>query len=90
MPAEVQQKLEGIYHQQGHEGPLQEPHQHVAPVVFIIRHPGQSRVNRGGDQEKLDCGPEQPGPGGLQTGLQVELRRTVVLRLTTVEVKSDI
>lgn len=43
--AEVQQKLEGTYHQQGHEGPLQEPHQHVAPVVFIIRHPGQSRVN---------------------------------------------
>lgn len=42
---DVQQKHKGIYHQQSHEGPLQEPHQHVAPVVFIIRHPGQSSVN---------------------------------------------
>lgn len=43
--AEIQQKLEGIYHQQSHEGALQEPHQHVAPVVFVVRHPGQSCVN---------------------------------------------
>lgn len=34
--AEVQQKLKGVYHYQGHEGALQEPYQHVAPVVFII------------------------------------------------------
>lgn len=43
--AEVQRKLKGIYHQQGHEGALQQPHQHVAPVVLVIRHPGQACVN---------------------------------------------
>lgn len=74
--AKVQQKLKGIYHQQSHEGALQEPHQHVAPVVLIIRHPGQACVNGGGDQEELDCGSEQPSPVGPQASLQVELRTT--------------
>lgn len=61
------------YHQDGHEGPLQEPAQHVAPVVFIIRHPGESRVHRGGDEEELEGGPQQPCPFHLQSSLQVEL-----------------
>lgn len=31
------------YHQDGHEGTLQESSQHITRVMFIIRHPGQSR-----------------------------------------------
>lgn len=81
--AEDHQKVEGTYHQQSHEGALQEPHQHVAPVVFIIRHPGQARVNGGSDEEELECGSEQPSPAGPQTSLQVELRRTNGFSLTT-------
>lgn len=61
------------YHQDGHEGPLQEPAEHVAPVVFIIRHSGESRVHRGGDEEELEGGPQQPCPFHLQSSLQVEL-----------------
>lgn len=41
--------------------------------MFIIRHPGESRVHRGGDEEELEGGSQQPCPFHLQPSLQVEL-----------------
>lgn len=66
-------KKRATHHQDGHQGALQEPTQHVAPVMLVVRHPGESRVHRGGDQEKLEGWPQQPRPFHLQPGLQVEL-----------------
>lgn len=63
------------YHQEGHEGALQEPGQHIAPVMFIIWHPWKSCVHWGSDQEKLDCGSQQPRPFSLESSLQIELRK---------------
>ncbi|MEQ2294767.1 hypothetical protein AMECASPLE_007212 [Ameca splendens] len=61
------------YHHQSHDSPLQQSCQYVTPVMFVIRHPRQARVHRGGDQEELKGWSEQPRPLDLKPCLQVEL-----------------
>lgn len=56
---------------------LQQPHQHVAPVVLVIRDPGVTHIHRKGHQEELDGGPEESGPLRHQPRLHVKLRRNV-------------
>lgn len=53
--------------------PLEEPHQHVAPVVLIIRHAGVTYIHSKGHQEELDGGPQKTGPFCIQPGLDIEL-----------------
>lgn len=53
------------YHQDGHEGTLQESTEHITPVMFVIWHPWQSCIHWCSYQEKLDCGPQQPCPLSL-------------------------
>lgn len=61
------------HNEDGNESPLQQPHQHVAPVVLVVRHPGVAHVDGEGDEEELDGGTQQPGPLPHQPGLHVEL-----------------
>lgn len=65
--------LKATHHEDGHERPLEESSQDVAPVVFVIGHPGQAGVHRRSDQEELDGGPQQPCPFCPEASLQVEL-----------------
>lgn len=53
--------------------PLQQPHQHVAPVVLVIRDSGVAHIHRKGHQEELDGGPKKSGPLRCQSGLHIEL-----------------
>lgn len=59
----------------GDERSLQQTHQHVAPVVLVIRDPGVAHVHREGHQEELDGGPQKSGPLSNQSGLHVKLER---------------
>lgn len=52
---------------------LQQPHQHVAPVVLVIRDSGVTHIHRKGHQEELDGGPEKSGPLSHQSCLHVKL-----------------
>ena len=61
------------HHQDGHEGSLQQAHEHVAPVVLVVGHPGQPRVDGRRDQEELQGGPQEPGPASLEPRLEVKL-----------------
>lgn len=54
---------------------LQQTHQHVAPVVLVIRDPGVAHVHREGHQEELDGGPQKSGPLSNQSCLHVKLER---------------
>lgn len=53
---------------------LQQPHQHVAPVVLVIRDSGVTHIHREGHQEELDGGPEKSGPLSHQSRLHVKLK----------------
>lgn len=53
---------------------LQQPHQHVAPVVLVIRDSGVTHIHRKGHQEELDGGPEKSGPLSHQSRLHVKLK----------------
>ena len=55
------------------ESSLQQPHQDVTPVVFIVRDTRVSNVQRERDQEKLDGGSNQSCPLPLHPGVHVEL-----------------
>lgn len=55
------------------ERPLQQPHQNVTPVVFVVRHTSVSHVQRKGHQEELDGWSHQSRPLPLHPGLDVEL-----------------
>lgn len=57
----------------GDERSLKQAHQHVTPVVLVIRHSSVTHIYRKGHQEELDGGPEKSGPLGYQSGLNVEL-----------------
>lgn len=59
----------------GDQRSLQQTHQHVAPVVLVIRDAGVAHVHREGHQEELDGGPQKPGPLSNQSGLHVKLER---------------
>lgn len=59
----------------GNQRSLQQTHQHVAPVVLVIRDAGVAHVHREGHQEELDGGPQKPGPLSNQSGLHVKLER---------------
>lgn len=59
----------------GDQRSLQQTHQHVAPVVLVIRDPGVAHVHREGHQEELDGGPQKSGPLSNQSGLHVKLER---------------
>lgn len=59
----------------GNEGPLEQPRQHIAPVVLVVRHPGVAHIDGEGDEEELDGGAQQPGPLPHQPGLHIELGR---------------
>lgn len=63
----------------GNERSLQQTHQHVAPVVLVIRDPGVAHVHREGHQEELDGGPEKSGPLSHQSRLHVKLQREMEL-----------
>ena len=53
---------------------LQQPHQHVAPVVLVIRDSGVTHIHRKGHQEELDGGPEKSGPLSHKSRLHVKLK----------------
>lgn len=53
---------------------LQQPHQHVAPVVLVIRDSGVTHIHRKGHQEELDGGPEKSGPLSHQSRLHIKLQ----------------
>ncbi|KAG7271544.1 hypothetical protein CRUP_004007 [Coryphaenoides rupestris] len=57
----------------GHERALQQTRQHVAPVVLVVGHARQPRVDGRRDQEELQGGPQQTRPVNLEPGLEVEL-----------------
>lgn len=59
----------------GDQRSLQQTHQHVAPVVLVIRDAGVAHVHREGHQEELDGGPQKPGPLSNQSCLHVKLER---------------
>lgn len=59
----------------GDKRTLQQPRQHVAPVVLVIRDPGVAHIHREGHQEELDGRPQQPGPLRCQSGLHIKLER---------------
>jgi len=69
------QRLEDAYCESGHEPSLQEASEHVAPVMFVVGHAGQTHVHSGGRQEELDGGTQQPRPLGPQPRLNVQLQR---------------
>lgn len=50
------------YIENGDECSLQKTHEYVAPVVFVIRHPCVSDVNRKCNQKELNCGSEKTCP----------------------------
>lgn len=52
---------------------LKQPHQHVAPVVLVIRDSGVAHIHREGHQEELDGGPEKSGPLCCESRLHVKL-----------------
>lgn len=56
---------------------LQQPHQHIAPVVLVIRYPGVSHIHRKGHQEELDGGPEESRPLSNQSRLHIKLKRQI-------------
>lgn len=58
------------------QSPLQKTHDHVAPVVFVVRHTCVSYINGKGHQEELNCGSEEAGPLGCHTCLDIQLHRT--------------
>ncbi len=55
------------------ERSLQQPHQHIAPVVLVIRDSGVTDIYREGHQEELDGGPQKSGPLSHQPRLHVQL-----------------
>lgn len=57
----------------GYERSLEQPRQHVAPVVLVIGDPGVAHIHGEGHQEELDGGPQESGPLRRQPGLHVEL-----------------
>jgi len=59
----------------GNESPLEQPCQHITPVVLVVGHSGVAHVDGEGDEEELDGGAQQPGPLPHQPGLHVELGR---------------
>lgn len=59
----------------GDERALQQPRQHVAPVVLVVGDASVAHIDCEGHQEELDGRPQQPGPLGCQSGLDVELER---------------
>lgn len=63
----------GTYGEYGDDGSLHQSHQHVAPVVFVVRHTRVSYVQRKRHQEELDRGSNQSRPLPLHSGLDVEL-----------------
>lgn len=62
------------YVEHGDERPLQQPHQHVAPVVLVIGDARVAYVDGEGHQEELHGGPQESRPLGHQPGLHVQLR----------------
>jgi len=61
------------YNENCNERPLEEPHQHIAPVVLIIGHAGVTDIHSKGHQEELDGWPQKTGPFRIQSGLDIEL-----------------
>ena len=59
------------------ERSLQQPHQHVAPVVLVIRDSGVTHIHRKGHQEELDGGPEKSGPLSHQSRLHIKLEEEI-------------
>lgn len=57
----------------GDQRSLQQTHQHVAPVVLVIRDPGVAHVHGEGHQEELDGRPQKSGPFSNQSGLHIKL-----------------
>lgn len=62
------------YHEDSNERPLKEAHQHIAPVVFVVRHSGVAHEDGKGEEEKLDCWAHQSGPSTHHACLDVELK----------------
>ncbi len=73
------------YSENCNERPLEEPHQHVAPVVLIIRHTSVTYIHGKGHQEELDSGPQETSPFCIQSGLNIELVREKKRRLSLEE-----
>lgn len=59
----------------GNKRSLQQPRQHVAPVVLVIGDPGVAHIHSEGHQEELDGGPQKSGPLCRQSGLHVKLEK---------------
>ncbi len=55
------------------ESSLQQPHQYVTPVMFVVRHASVSYIQRKRHQEELDGRSNQSRPLPLHSGLDVEL-----------------
>lgn len=53
---------------------MQEASEHITPVMFVVRHSGQTHIHGSGKKEELDGGTEEPGPHHLQSGLNIELQ----------------
>lgn len=66
--------LAKTYCENSHQTPLQEASEHIAPVMFVVGHPGQTHVHSSRNQEELDGGTQQPRPLRPQSGLNVQLQ----------------
>lgn len=55
------------------ESSLQQSHQYVAPVVFVVANPCVSNVHRKRHEEELHCGSDQTSPLPLHTCLHIQL-----------------
>lgn len=68
-------KRRATYSENCNQRPLEESNQHVAPVMFIIRHAGVTHVHGERHQEELDGWPQETSPFCIQSSLDVELRK---------------
>lgn len=63
-----------LYSEDSDDTPLQEAGEHVAPVMFVVGHAGQTHVHRRRDQEELDGRAQEPRPLRLEPGVNVQLK----------------
>lgn len=66
-------KKSAAYSENCNQRPLEESNQHVAPVMFIIRHARVTHVHGEGHQEELDGWPQETSPFCIKSSLDVQL-----------------
>lgn len=69
------------------ESSLQQPHQNVTPVMFVVRHASVCYIQRKRHQEELDGRSNQSRPLPLHSGLDVELHTQPHILKTVSEFK---